>query len=56
VSFDGGRSGSSNTALHDGVQFGDGEIIDIDGLAGSVKFDNGAVKKLNVEYVRLEKL
>ncbi len=38
------------------LQFGDGEIIDIDGLAVSVKFDNGAVKKLNVEYARLEKL
>ena len=38
------------------LQFGDGEIIDIDGLAVSVKFDNGAVKKLNVEYAHLEKL
>ena len=38
------------------LQFGDGEIIDIDGLAVSVKFDSGAVKKLNVEYARLEKL
>ena len=38
------------------LQFGDGEIIDIDGLAVSVKFNNGTVKKLNVEYARLEKL
>ncbi len=38
------------------LQFGDGEIIDIDGLAVSVKFDSGAVKKLNVEYAHLEKL
>ena len=38
------------------LQFGDGEIIDIDGLAVSVKFNNGAVKKLNVEYAHLEKL
>lgn len=38
------------------LQFGDGEIIDIDGLAVSVKFDSGAIKKLNVEYARLEKL
>ena len=38
------------------LQFGDGEIIDIDGLAVRVKFNNGAVKKLNVEYARLEKL
>lgn len=38
------------------LQFGDGEIIDIDGLAVSVKFNNGDVKKLNVEYARLEKL
>ena len=37
-------------------QFGAGEIIDIDGLAVSVKFASGVVKKLNVEYARLEKL
>jgi len=37
-------------------QFGTGEIIDIDGLAVSVKFASGVVKKLNVEYARLEKL
>ena len=38
------------------LQFGDGEIIDIDGLAVRVKLDNGAVKQLNVEYAHLEKL
>jgi len=37
-------------------QFGDGEIVDIDGLAATVEFDNGVRKKLNVEYARLEKL
>ena len=37
-------------------QFGEGEIIDIDGLAVAVRFDNGATKKLNVEFARLEKL
>lgn len=37
-------------------QFGTGEIIDIDGLAVSVKFASGVVKKLNVEYARLEKV
>ncbi len=37
-------------------QFGEGEIVDIDGLAVSVRFDNGQTKKLNVEYARLEKL
>lgn len=37
-------------------QFGDGEIVDIDGLAATITFDNGVRKKLNVEYARLEKL
>lgn len=37
-------------------QFGDGEIVDIDGLAVAVRFDDGATKKLNVEYARLEKI
>jgi DNA helicase-2/ATP-dependent DNA helicase PcrA len=38
------------------LQFGKGEIVDIDGMAVSVKFENGMTKKLNVEYARLEKL
>jgi DNA helicase-2/ATP-dependent DNA helicase PcrA len=45
--------------IGDGVrsaQFGRGEIIDIDGMAVTVKFDGGSTKKLNVEYARLEKL
>jgi DNA helicase-2/ATP-dependent DNA helicase PcrA len=45
--------------IGDGVrsaQFGTGEIIDIDGMAVTVKFDGGSTKKLNVEYARLEKL
>lgn len=37
-------------------QFGVGEVIDIDGLAVSVRFASGQTKKLNVEYARLEKL
>lgn len=37
-------------------QFGQGEIIDIDGLAVTVQFTSGQTKKLNVEYARLEKL
>ena len=36
--------------------FGDGEIVDIDGLAVTIKFDRGGVKKLNAEYARLERL
>ena len=36
-------------------QFGQGEIIDVDGLAVTVSFDSGQTKKLNVEYARLEK-
>lgn len=38
------------------AQFGEGEVVDIDGLAVSVRFDSGATKKLNIEYARLEKL
>jgi DNA helicase-2/ATP-dependent DNA helicase PcrA len=38
------------------AQFGAGEIIDVDGLAVTVKFDSGQTKKLNVEYARLEKI
>ena len=38
------------------AHFGEGEIIDIDGLAVTVEFASGAQKKLNVEYARLEKL
>lgn len=36
--------------------FGMGEIIDIDGLAVTIKFDRGGTKKLNAEYARLEKI
>lgn len=37
-------------------QFGVGEVVDIDGMAVTVKFTSGQTKKLNVEYARLEKL
>ncbi|HEY1085640.1 MAG TPA: UvrD-helicase domain-containing protein [Candidatus Saccharimonadales bacterium] len=37
-------------------QFGEGEVIDIDGLAVTVRFSSGQTKKLNVEYARLVKL
>jgi DNA helicase-2/ATP-dependent DNA helicase PcrA len=36
--------------------FGDGEIIDMDGLAVTVAFLNGQTKKLNAEYAHLHKL
>jgi DNA helicase-2/ATP-dependent DNA helicase PcrA len=36
--------------------FGNGEIIDVDGLALTIQFDNGQTKKLNAEYARLEKI
>ncbi len=38
------------------AQFGEGEIVDIDGLAATVRFTSGTTKKLNVEYARLEKV
>lgn len=34
--------------------FGEGEVIEIDGLAVTIRFDRGGVKKLNAEYARLE--
>lgn len=37
-------------------QFGDGEVIDIDGLAVTVAFIRGGTRKLNIEFARLEKL
>lgn len=36
--------------------FGKGEIIEVDGLALTVRFDDGRVKKLNAEFARLEKI
>lgn len=38
------------------TQFGVGEVIDVDGMAVTVRFASGQTKKLNVEYARLEKL
>ncbi len=38
------------------AQFGSGEIIDIDGLAVSVRFNSGQIKKLNLEFARLERV
>ncbi len=36
--------------------FGDGEIIDIDGMAVTIAFISGQTKKLNAEYAQLQKL
>lgn len=36
--------------------FGEGEVIDIDGMALTIKFQNGKTKKLNIQYARLEKI
>ncbi len=36
--------------------FGNGEVVDVDGLALTVSFDSGQTKKLNAEYARLEKI
>lgn len=49
---------SNNFDIGDSVrspQFGEGEIIDIDGLAVTVRFTSGQTKKLNIEYARLQK-
>ena len=37
-------------------QFGAGEVVDVDGMAVTVQFDDGKTKKLNVEFARLEKI
>jgi DNA helicase-2/ATP-dependent DNA helicase PcrA len=36
------------------TQFGVGEVVDIDGMAVTVRFESGVTKKLNIEYARLE--
>ncbi len=38
------------------ASFGKGKIVEIDGLALTIKFDDGKTKKLNAEYARLEKI
>lgn len=38
------------------VTFGIGEVVDLDGLAVSVRFSNGQIKKLNAEYANLQKI
>jgi DNA helicase-2/ATP-dependent DNA helicase PcrA len=38
------------------ASFGNGEVIEVDGLALTIQFDNGQTKKLNAEYARLEKI
>jgi DNA helicase-2/ATP-dependent DNA helicase PcrA len=38
------------------ASFGTGEVIDVDGLALTIAFDNGQTKKLNAEYARLDKI
>lgn len=36
--------------------FGTGTVVEVDGMAAVVEFDDGKTKKLNIEYARLEKL
>lgn len=36
--------------------FGDGIVVDVDGLALTIEFDDGKTKRLNAEYARLEKV
>ena len=38
------------------ASFGDGEIIEVDGMAVTIAFISGQTKKLNAEYARLQKL
>ena len=52
---------SEDFGLTEGIRvsspmFGAGEIIDVDGLAVTIQFDSGKIKKLNAEYARLERL
>lgn len=34
--------------------FGEGEVIEIDGMSVTIRFDKGGIRKLNAEYARLE--
>lgn len=36
--------------------FGEGEVIDVDGLAVSVRFNDNQIRKLNIEFARLNKI
>ena len=36
--------------------FGEGEVVDVDGLAVSVRFNDNQIRKLNVEFARLNKI
>lgn len=36
--------------------FGIGEVIDVDGMALTIEFENGTTRKLNIEYARLDKV
>ena len=36
--------------------FGVGEVVEVDGLAVTIRFEKGITKKLNAEYARLEKI
>ncbi len=36
--------------------FGNGQVLDVDGLALTIKFSDGKTKKLNAEYARLDKI
>ncbi|MDO4870653.1 MAG: 3'-5' exonuclease [Candidatus Saccharibacteria bacterium] len=36
--------------------FGAGEVIDVDGLAVTIRFDNNQIRKLNIEFAKLELL
>lgn len=38
------------------ASFGTGEVIEVEGLALTIAFDNGQTKKLNAEYARLDKI
>ena len=38
------------------ASFGKGKVVEVDGLALTIQFDDGRTKKLNAEYARLEKI
>ena len=38
------------------ASFGIGEIVDVDGMAVSIRFSDGKIKKLNAEYANLQKV
>ena len=59
VSFDDFYYDEAGLQIGDRVKspaFGVGKVLEIDGMAIEIQFENGKIRKLNAEFARLEKL